>query len=86
VRERRHAEPDGVQLLAVEHRRPVGVAAGADAGRGHLGALAHRIGDRHDLDVVEAGERGQVPAGDEPGADHADAQPAHRRASRSAAS
>jgi hypothetical protein len=82
VGERRDAQPHGVELLGLQQRGPVGVGPGAEARGGRLGPCGDDVGDRDHLDVVEAGERGQVPPGDEPRADDGDPQTGHRRTPR----
>ncbi len=79
VRERRDAQPHGVELLLREQGEPVGVRPRAPALGGRLGAGGVGVGDGDDLHVRERPEGGQVAAGDEAGADAGDAQSAHDR-------
>ncbi|WP_147262072.1 hypothetical protein [Blastococcus sp. TF02A-26] len=51
--ERVSAEPDGVGTLAVQEREPVGLGVGADPVGRLLDSPGYRVGDRHNLDVVE---------------------------------
>ena len=89
MRERRHADIEGVKRHLVEHRPVRGEAARPPAARAarRSARAGLRIGERRDLDIVDRRQHMEMPLGDAACADEADpghADPVVRLPCRSA--